>query len=237
MAHRILTTFAAASLLLAGTCLVPARADNQMGYRLLSAQEAAGLPRNRGMLGLDVDRSQEITDSGMTFDIMRVKQVRPGSPGARAGFKPGDQLIAVDGRVFPTVAAFAAYVGSMQPGTQAMVDYIPAGGGPAQAQRASVVIGGAGMAPQGANRAASTGMSTKEKVAIGVGAAALLGCYEMGCFSHREAAPAAMPGGQPMQQGQRQQMQQPGQYQQTQQPGQYQQMQPGQYQQQSRQYQ
>jgi hypothetical protein len=28
-------------------------------------------------------------------------------------------------------------------------------------------------------------MSTGTKVAIGVGAAALFGCYELGCFSHR----------------------------------------------------
>ena len=95
-----------------------AYAENQMGYRLLSVQDASTLPRNHGALGMDVERAQQITDDGMTFDIIRVKQVRPGSPGARAGFGRGDQIIAVDGRVFPSIAAFAAYVGSISPGNR-----------------------------------------------------------------------------------------------------------------------
>ncbi|HEY0417933.1 MAG TPA: PDZ domain-containing protein [Acetobacteraceae bacterium] len=208
MAHRILTTLVAAGLLMGGMGPSPARADNAMGYRLLSAQEAASLPRNNGALGMDVERSQQITDSGMTFEIIRVKQVRRGSPGAQAGFRPGDQIIAVNGRVFPSIAAFAAYVGAISPGSQATIDYIPAGGGPAQAQRVPVTIGGPGRSAQPSgnpNEAApSTGMSTGSKIAIGVGAAALLGCYEMGCFSHRgsTSAPRAQPP-----------LQQPGQYQ------------------------
>jgi hypothetical protein len=32
-------------------------------------------------------------------------------------------------------------------------------------------------------------MSTGEKLAIGAGAVALLGCYEMGCFHHRQTPP------------------------------------------------
>jgi PDZ domain len=205
MAHRILTTLVAtSSLLLAGVAPGPARADNPMGYRLLSSQEAEGLPRNHGALGLDVERAQRITDSGMTFDIMRVKQVRRGSPGAQAGFQQGDQIIAVNGRVFPTIAAFAAYVGAMSPGTQATVDYIPTGGGPAQAQRVSVTVGGPGRPAQPSTNPdegkASAGLSTGTKVAIGVGAAALLGCYEMGCFSRKGAASAPAPGAQPLRQ-------------------------------------
>jgi hypothetical protein len=107
-----------------------AYAENQMGYRLLSVQEASTLPHNHGALGMDVERAQQITDEGMTFDLIRVKQVRQGSPGAKAGFRRGDQIIAVDGRVFPSIAAFAAYVGSMSPGSRVSIDYIPAGGGP-----------------------------------------------------------------------------------------------------------
>jgi S1-C subfamily serine protease len=187
---------------------VAARADNPMSYRLLSQQEATGLPHNHGALGMEVERAQQITDDGMTFDILRVKQVRPGSPGAQAGFKSGDQIIAVDGRVFASLASFAAYVGSVAPGTQASVDYIPAGGGPQQAQRVGVTVGAAGHAavPSGpANGPVATGMSTGTKVAIGVGAAALFGCYELGCFSsHRSAgAPTST----------RQQVQQPDSYQ------------------------
>lgn len=174
---RLLGVVLAAAVLAAG----PARADNAMGYQMLTAEQAAQLPRRGGALGLDVERAQHLTDNGLTFDIMRVKQVRRGSAGARAGFAVGDQLIAVDGRVFPTIAAFAAYIGAMPPGQQITVDYMPAGGGPKQAQRVTLAVGAAGQnAP-----AASTGMSTGTKIAIGLGAAALLGCYEAGCFSHR----------------------------------------------------
>lgn len=195
MNARILALLAGVALVLFQGGAAPAYADNPMGYRLLSAQDTAGLPANHGALGLNVERARQITDDGMTFDIMRVTEVRRGSPGAQAGFKRGDQIIAVDGRVFPSIKAFAAYVGSIQPGSQITIDYMPAGSGPQQAQRVTATIAGAGQSSQ-----ASTGMSTKEKVAIGVGAAALLGCYEMGCFSHR-ANPQAQ-GGQQMQNGQ-----------------------------------
>jgi predicted metalloprotease with PDZ domain len=164
-----------------------AYAENQMGYRLLSMQEASRLPRHHGALGMDVERAQQITDSGMTFDLIRVKQVRRGSPGDRAGFRKGDQIIAVDGQVFPSIAAFGAYVGSMSPGSRVNVDYIPAGGGPENAERVPVIIGDAGRpsaeTPQNrqSDDAASSGMSTRTK--IGIAAAALFGCYELGCFS------------------------------------------------------
>lgn len=205
MTRSILTTLVVAWALILGAVPSPAQADNPMGYRLLSAQDAASLPRNRGALGLDVERSQQITDSGMTFEVMRVMQVKPGSPGAQAGFRPGDQIIAVDGRVFPTITAFAAYVGSVQPGTQAVIDYIPSGGGPGQAQRLPVVVGAPGQAAQAApnanNGTASTGLSTGTKVAIGVGAAALLGCYELGCFSRKGSSRAPAPATTPQRQG------------------------------------
>ena len=188
---RKLAVLLTASLLAMQVQPGTARAENQMGYRLLSPQDAAALPRNRGSLGLDIERAQQITDGGMTFDIIRVKQVRPRSPGAQAGFGPGDQIIAIDGHVFPTLMTFAAYVGSIQPGTPASVDYIPANGGPAQAQRVSVTVGAAGNPAQSVNQPpppGQAGLSTGTKVAIGVGAAALLGCYEIGCFSHRQPA-------------------------------------------------
>lgn len=125
--------------------------------------------------------------------------------GAQAGFKTGDEIIALDGHVFPTLVTFADYIGSILPGTRMMVDYIPAGGGPQQAQRVAVTVGQAGQMSSGgasgsqrfggqgsggrgsggeAGAPASTGMSTGTKIAIGAGAVALLGCYEMGCFSH-----------------------------------------------------
>ena len=100
----------------------PALADNQMGYQLLSAGQAAELPRGGGALGMDVGRGEQINSGGMTFELLRVNGVRQGSPAKQAGFNVGDQVIAVDGRVFPSVAAFAAYVGSMQPGRQIRVD-------------------------------------------------------------------------------------------------------------------
>ena len=177
--NRLAAALVAASLL-AGS--MPARADNPMGYRLLSPEEASGLPHNHGALGLDVESSQLITDAGMTFDIIRIKGTRSGSAGAAAGLRRGDQIISLDGRVFPNLSTFAAYVGALKPGMRTSIDYIPSGGGPAQAQRVAVTIGGG-----------QQGMSTGEKVAIGVGAAALLGCYEMGCFSHRAPTPQSQP--------------------------------------------
>ena len=161
-----------------------AMAENQMGYQLLSASEASGLPRSGGALGMDVGRAQPITDGGMTFELLRVNSVRPGSPGAQAGLNTGDQIIAVDGRVFPSVAAFASYVGFIQPGRQISVDYIPAGGGPQQAQRIGVTVGAPGLTvPPPQEPQPHAGLSTGTKVAIGLGAAALFGCYKVGCFS------------------------------------------------------
>src|SRR5438477_12120531 len=144
MLSRTVTAIVTASMLTFQWTPNHAFAENQMGYRLLSVQEASRLPRQHGALGLDVERAQQITDDGMTFDLIRVKQVRRGSPGARAGFRKGDQIIAVDGRVFPSIAAFGAYVGSIPPGSRISVDYIPAGGGPENAERVPVTIGDAG---------------------------------------------------------------------------------------------
>ena len=167
------------------SALAPARADNPMGYRLVTPQEAASLPRNGGSLGLELQGAEMIQEPGMDFEIMRVAKVRERSPGARAGFRPGDELISVNAHVFPSLTVFAAYVRSLPPAQPVTVDYIPAGGGPGQAKRVQVTPG------QGI--AASEGMSTREKVAIGVGAAALFGCYEMGCFSHRQPTSTLRP--------------------------------------------
>ena len=201
MSNRRMAMFVATAIVAAQLAPGMAKAENQMGYQLLSPETAANLPHNHGSLGMDIERAQQITDGGMTFDIIRVKAVRRGSPGATAGFTAGDQIIAVDGKVFPSLAAFASYVGSLPPGTTVSVDYIPTNGGPAQAQRVAVTIGAGGGSAQPAVQApTSNGMSTGTKVAIGVGAAALLGCYELGCFSHRhpaQAAPAGQEQGQP----------------------------------------
>lgn len=176
---RVLRRAALAAALLASP--LAARADNAMGYRLLTQEDAARLPNNHGALGLDIARAQRIEDAGMAFDILRVARVRDRSPAARAGLREGDDIIAADGQVFATIRAFAAYIGSRQAGQSVTLDYIPRGGGPGQAQRVAVPVGGAG--------AERSGLSTGQKLAIGAGAVALLGCYEMGCFSHR-ATPA-----------------------------------------------
>jgi len=83
----------------------------QIGYQLLSAEQAAGLSRAGNALGMDIGRAQQITDGGMTFDLLRVNGVRRGSSGAQAGFNVADQIIAADSRVFQNVATFAAHVG------------------------------------------------------------------------------------------------------------------------------
>jgi len=186
--RRIIAAMFAAAVVLCGQLSTAARADNPMGYRLLSTQEAAALPQRHGALGLDVARARQISEDGMVFDIMRIQQVRPGSTGGQAGLRIGDEIIAVNGRVFPGIAAFAAYVGSMPPGSYATIDYIPAGGGPGQAERLGVTLGGAGWSGQPGATAGSGGLSSGAKLAIGAGAAALL-CYRMGCLSHGNAAP------------------------------------------------
>ena len=175
------------ALLLLTSLSGPALADNQMGYQLLPVSQASALPQNGGALGMDVGRAQVITDQGLSFELLRVNSVRPGSPGAQAGFHAGDQIIAVDGHVFPSVAAFAAFIGSVIPGRQISIDYIPSGGGPQQAQRIGVTVGSKGLTvpPQQTDQPA--GLSTGTKVAIGVGAAALFGCYKVGCFSRLKA--------------------------------------------------
>ena len=192
--------FIALALLTVPLVSGPAWADNQMNYQLLSQQAASGLPRNHGSLGLDIERAQQVTSGGMTFDIIRVKGVHRGSPGAQAGLASGDQIVAVDGRVFASLAAFAGYVGSITAGTAVSVDYIPANGGPAQAQRVAVTVGAAGSNAPSSAQTASTGLSTGTKVAIGVGAAALFGCYELGCFSHKRTTPSNNVGSSPTQQ-------------------------------------
>jgi S1-C subfamily serine protease len=141
--HR-LTALSLAALLAAPVLPHPALADNAMGYRLLSPQEAAALRPRQGTIGLDVRQQERITDSGLTFDIIQVTRVRRSSAGARAGFNVGDQIVAVDGRVFPSLAVFAAYIGSRAPGSRVVVDIMPAGRGPEQARRITVIVERAG---------------------------------------------------------------------------------------------
>ena len=170
-----------------GVQAVPALAQtqNSLGYQLLTPQAAASLPPAGGALGMDIVSGEHINDGGLSFELLRIKGVRVGTPGAQAGFHTGDQIVAADGRVFPTLQTFAAYVRSLPPGKLMSVDYIPNGGGPQQAQRVGVPVGDGGraVAPAGPD-SAHEGLSTGTKIAIGVGAAALFGCYEMGCFSH-----------------------------------------------------
>jgi len=180
-----MTAVALASMLTVQLASVVANAENSMGYRLVSAAQAARLPNNHGALGLDVAPAQPITDSGMTFALMRVKRAQAGSAAAQAGLQRGDQIIAVNGRVFPTITAFAGYMRSMAPGSRVHIDYIPAGGGPRNAERVAVIVGKAGSSgtqyAQAQAKEQSSGISTRTK--IGLGAAAVLGCYYFGCFS------------------------------------------------------
>jgi hypothetical protein len=181
--RRTMTAVAVASMLLVNLTPVAAYAENPMGYRLLSSYQAAQLPNNHGTLGLDAAPARQITDSGMTFALFQVQQVKRGSPAARAGFHRGDQIIAVNGRVFPTASAFAGYLRSIPPGTRINIDYMAAGAGPSNAERVTLVVGQPGDSGRQYAQAAeqSSGMSTRTK--IGLGAAALLGCYYFGCFS------------------------------------------------------
>ena len=185
-------TLAMASALGLQLLLSPiAVADNQMGYQLLTTEQAADLRPSGGSLGMAVGQGQQISDAGLTFELLIVQSVRASSPAAAAGLRAGDQIIAVDAHVFPTVAAFAGYVRSVAPGQRMNVDEMPAGGGPQRAQRVAIVMGADGQAASAEQNQAvrsSGGLSTGTKVAIGIGAAALFGCYELGCFSHRKVA-------------------------------------------------
>ena len=172
-------------MLLAGVLSLsrPALADNQMGYRLQTAEQSQGLQRAGGSLGMKVGPEKEISSGGLTFELLKIEGVGASSPAEQAGLKVGDQIIAVDGRVFPNTAMFAAYVGSVAPGRQIEVDYMPENGGPGQAQRVGVTVGEAGKAaPPHHDVPRGSGLSTGDKVAIGIGAAAVIGCYEAGCF-------------------------------------------------------
>jgi len=188
--HRLLVTLVVATALLGAA--TPARADNPMGYRTVTRQQARQMPRAGGLLGVQVERSAEIQESGLHFQVVRVTVVHPGSPGAQAGIQRGDQIIAVNGQVFEDADGFAGLIGSMPPGSRAVIDYIPQGGGPAQAQRVTATLGGTSRSAQsGQDQQQRSGMTTGQKVAIGVGAAASLGCYKLGCFNHRATQPGA----------------------------------------------
>ena len=165
------------ALLVSSAATLPARAENAMGYRLLSEQEAATLPHNHGALGLDVSRAQQIVDAEVTFDIMAVTGVTAGSPAGKAGLHRGDQIIAVNSRVFSSLRSFAAYVGSMEEGNVASIDYMPAGSGPARAHSSATPR------PLGGRRLIHRGYRHR------CGRSRLFGCYELGCFSHHQKQP------------------------------------------------
>lgn len=174
---RHAATVAVAALLLQGAPS-PARADNALGYTMLTEEDAARLPRSHGVVGIEVGRAGGISGAGLDFEVMKIRAVRSGSAGQAAGLRTGDEIIAVDGRVFPSIAAFVSYIGSLPPGTPASFDTIPSRGSPAQARRVAVRVG-----PN------PTHMSTGEKLTIGAEAAAFFGCYERGCFHHRQPPP------------------------------------------------
>lgn len=184
MMKRVVVAILAASLLGLQVDPEAALAENQMGYQTLTVDQANALPRGGGKLGLNVGRAQRIDSGEMSFELLRVNGVTAGSPGSRAGFRVGDQIIAVDGKVFANVAAFAAYVGSKRPDDRITVDYMPPNGGPKDAQRVDVVLAKNASVSQ-PSQPQSGGLSTGAKIAIGVGAAALFGCYKLGCINRR----------------------------------------------------
>ena len=175
----------AAVLLGSQSLSAAASADNKMGYHLETADQASSLTKAGGSLGMKVGPKDDITSEGLTFQVLKVEGVVADSPAAQAGLKAGDQIIAVDRHVFSNTKTFAEYVGSIEPGKQIDVDYMPEGGGPKQAQRVGVTVGKGGhmAVPKPDAPKTAAGLSTGEKVAIGLGAAAVFGCYEYDCFS------------------------------------------------------
>ena len=163
----------------------PALADNKMGYQLETPEQAAQLVKSGGSLGMKVGPQEQINSEGLTFQILKVEGINNNSPAEQAGLKIGDQIIAVNSHVFPNTKTFAEYVGSAKPGQQIEIDYMPAGGGPKQAQRVGVTVGESGhaAAPHKEPSTVGGGLSTGDKIAIGLGAAAVIGCYEYNCYS------------------------------------------------------
>ena len=166
-----------------------ASADNKMGYKLETAEQAATLAKAGGSLGMKVGPQGDISSEGLSFQVLKVEGVVEDSPASQAGLKIGDQIIAVDGHVFPNTKTFAEYVGSIEPGRKIDVDYMPQSGGPKDAKRVAVTVGKGGHAIKPKDDAAKTtdGLSTGQKIAIGVGAAAIFGCYEFDCFKKLKA--------------------------------------------------
>ncbi len=166
-----------------------ASADNKMGYKLETPEQASSLTKAGGSLGMKVGPKDDITSEGLTFQVLKVEGVVADSPASQAGLKVGDQIIAVDGHVFPNTRTFAEFVGSIEPGKQIDVDYMPENGGPKDAKRVGVTIGKGGHATKPKEDApkSAAGLSTGDKVAIGVGAAAIFGCYEFDCFKKLKA--------------------------------------------------
>ena len=190
-----------AAILVGSQSLVAvALADNKMGYKLETAEQASQLHRTGGSLGMKVGPENDINSEGLSFQLLKVEGVVDDSPAKQAGLAVGDQVIAVDGHVFPNTKTFAEYVGSIAPGQQIDVDYMPKGGGPKDAKRVGVTVGEGGHAikpKQGAQKSAG-GLSTGEKVAIGIGAAAVIGCYEFDCYSKLKKRYEEQRGGKPV---------------------------------------
>ncbi len=157
-----------------------APADNQMGDRPQTPEASAGSKRAGDTLGAKIRPGKEIT-SRVTFEILRVEGVGAASPAEQAQLPAGDPIVAVDGRVFPVTPTYA---GSAAPDRRTGVDSVPAGSGPQQAQRVGVAAGGGGhAAPANRDVPRGTGLSTGDKIAMGVGATAVFGCDEAGCLS------------------------------------------------------
>ena len=180
-----LACLGASALIAVQLAVAPVSADNKMGYQIVTPEQAAAMPRAGGSLGMKIGPEEMIDSEGLHFAVLKVEGVQQSSAASQAGLKIGDQIIAVNGRVFPNVAAFAGYVGSIPPGQQIEVDFMPAGGGPKQAQRVGVTVGegGRAAAPHQDVPRSNGGLSTGDKVAIGLGAAAIFGCYEYNCYS------------------------------------------------------
>jgi uncharacterized protein YidB (DUF937 family) len=134
---------------------------------LISTLEAAGLNQLAQPWISPVSPSQP----SLAFGNDRVQQVAN-----QSGMAPESFLQQLSLHL-PTVVDNIIAVDScaVSPGSRVTVDYIPSGPAPANPQRVAVALG----------RDAHLGISAGESVAIGVGEAALLGCYEMGCFAPR----------------------------------------------------
>lgn len=97
-----------AALALAGGALAPTDVSGQAATVTFPDREPTG------WIGISVEMQGAVERSGERSSVVRIVEVRPGSPAARAGLRAGDVLVALNGRT--PEEGFVRLVGGLRPG-------------------------------------------------------------------------------------------------------------------------